>query len=175
MNNAISFCDYMQKLTDIPSILSHSVYGSLKEVEAGAKRLAQVILGASHLAQTAVPVLLDTNNQSILEWKQNLRYTLEEQANFFCQALANVHEGLHVMEPGGAMYAMIRIDPSRFDESIQNDLDFSKLLLKEENVFMLPGTCFGVSNVCRVVFCAPSSILREAADRIEQFCQRHAL
>lgn len=78
------------------------------------------------------------------------------------------------MQPQGAMYAMIRIRIDRFNETVQNDVDFAKLLLQEENVIVLPGICFGMPNAFRVVFCAPIPVLQEAADRIQQFCLRHS-
>jgi tyrosine aminotransferase len=151
----------------------YSVYGSLREVEAGAKRLAQVILGASHLAQTAVPTLLNPADASIRQWKAELRQTLEHHATFLCQELADCH-GLDIMIPGGALYALCHIDPTQMDEAIANDVGFSNLLLQEENVFVLPGSCFGMANVFRVVYCAPVEILQQAAERIHQFCERHS-
>jgi tyrosine aminotransferase len=73
------------------------------------------------------------------------------------------------------MYTMVQVDISRLDSSIQDDLDFTKLLLKEENVFVLPGRAFGASIPCfRVVFCASQDLLRQASERIADFCARHA-
>ena len=80
---------------------------------------------------------------------------------------------LQVMMPQGAMYAIVRIHTDQLDETIQSDLDFTKLLLEEENVLVLPGTCFGLANAFRVVFCASIPVLEQAADRIHQFCLRH--
>ena len=77
------------------------------------------------------------------------------------------------MKPQGAMYSIVRIDLAQFDPTIQSDLDFSSLLLQEENVFALPGTAFGVPGLIRVVFCAPEEILEQAASRIKAFCERH--
>jgi tyrosine aminotransferase len=152
----------------------YSVHGSLREVEAGVKRLATVLLGASHLAQTAVPALLNRSDNIVQQWKVELRAKLEHQATFLCQKLAKCH-GLSVQIPGGAMYALVHVDPTQMDETIENDVDFIKLLLQEENVLVLPGTvCFGVANAFRVVFCAPVEILQEAAERIHQFCERHS-
>lgn len=150
-------------------------------MEAGAKRLAQVILGASHLAQSVVPALLSPSSQSeqdsIHEWKMGLQSTLELQARTVCDGLSKSH-GLTVHMPQGAMYAMVTIDTSRFDQSIQDDLDFTKLLLKEENVFVLPGRAFGADSpsftLFRVVFGASVELLREAAERISDFCARHS-
>jgi tyrosine aminotransferase len=120
-----------------------------------------------------IPALLQENNVAIQEWKLQLRRTLETQGSFLCRQLAAA-PGLQVMKPGGAMYAMVRIDTEQFDESIQNEIDFTRLLLQEENVFVLPGSCFDLPYAAfRVVFCAPVPVLRTAADRIVQFCSTH--
>lgn len=164
----------------LPLWNSHN--GALREVEAGAKRLAQVILGASHLAQSAIPALLDPKNQAdrdaIQEWKVQLRLTLQTQAETVCGGLADCH-GLTVHPPQGAMYAMVEIDTCRLDKMIRDDVDFTKLLLKEENVFILPGKAFGVDSFnhvyfFRVVFCSSDDLLQEAVSRIADFCARHA-
>jgi len=72
---------------------------------------------------------------------------------------------------------MVELEISSFDNEIEDDLDFTKLLLKEENVFVLPGRAFGVDPsqrpVFRVVFCASVDLLREAAQRICEFCAQH--
>jgi tyrosine aminotransferase len=150
-----------------------SIFQSLRDVEAGAKRLAQVILGTSHLPQTAVAALLDPNSDQVASWKSNVREKLETQANFVCEKLGKV-PGLKVLKPGGAMYAVVRLDIASFDETVPNDVAFSQALLKEENVFVLPGSCFGAENVFRIVFCASIVVLKDAANRIEAFCHRHA-
>lgn len=155
-------------------IFAFSKYRSLREVEGGAKKLAQVVLGASHLIQKSIAKLLDPNKSIIQEWKIELRDTLERQAVFLCHKLSQC-SGLEVLVPQGAMYAIIRIDVSRFRKVIQSDLEFSSRLLEEENVFVLPGSAFGVPGMFRVVFCAPVEVLEEAASRIHDFCHRHML
>ena len=147
-----------------------SIHGSLRQVEQGANRLAQVILGASHLAQAAIPVLLSPNTPGMTEWKLELRQTLERQARFLFDGLSHCH-GLQVLPSQGAMYAIVKIDTHVL--SIADDLEFSKKLLEEENVFILPGSAFGVPNVFRVVYCSPERILDVAAHRIADFCLRH--
>lgn len=154
-------------------VFHDNIHGSLREVEAGAKRLAQVILGASHLAQTAIVKVLNTQDESVAQWKDGLRSTLEQQARFLCDKLGEC-SGLQVLKPQGAMYSIARIDFSKFDESVQSDLCFTQLLLEEENVFVLPGCAFGVPGMFRVVFCAPESVLETAAARIKSFCDRHS-
>lgn len=112
----------------------------------GAKRLAQLILGASHLIQAVVPRLLqpktDVDIECIREWKENLIQTLSDQATCLCNALDNIPGLVITMKPNGAMYALVQIDVTVFDDTIHNDIDFTKRLLEEENVFVLPGSCF---------------------------------
>ena len=79
-----------------------NIHGSLKAVEEGCKRLAQVVLGASHLAQSAIPALLAQSNPNLALWKENLRMSLEKQAHFLCTKLGNCR-GLEVFQPQGAM------------------------------------------------------------------------
>ena len=154
------------------AIFRDNKFGSLAPVHAGAKRLAQIILGASHLAQTAIPVLLDLQNQDILAWKHNLKSTLEQQSTCIASRLSSI-SGLTILPSGGAMYMMVHLDLEMFADSILDDQVFSRMLLREENVFVLPGSCFGFPNAFRLVFAAPVEILMEAANRIQDFCTRH--
>jgi len=146
-------------------------FRSLSPVHDGAKRLAQIILGASHLAQTAIPVLLDRDNRIVADWKESIRCKFETQASCIASRLRQI-PGLEVLPSGGAMYMMIRIQRDRFEDTLC-DQQFTSLLLREENVFVLPGTCFGFPNAFRLVFSAPVHLLLEAANRIEEFCKRH--
>jgi tyrosine aminotransferase len=164
-------------------------HGSLRQVKEGARRLAQVVLGASHLAQVAVPAVLDPpsdeGRSSVATWKAELYRTVEKQAKLLCGMLDYECRGLDVISPQGAMYAMVRIDVDAFDDYIVDDVSFMGLLLEEENVVVLPGRAFGLgqgddakggdnAHAFRVAFCAPKEVLREAAGRIASFCFRHA-
>eukprot|EP00934_Nitzschia_sp_Nitz4_P002959 Nitzschia sp. Nitz4//scaffold22_size323478//27667//29477//NITZ4_000496-RA/size323478-augustus-gene-0.222-mRNA-1//-1//CDS//3329542902//2949//frame0 len=151
-------------------LFQDNLHGSLANVEAGAKRLAGLILGASHLVQTVIPTLLDRSNEDMVVWKKELRNKLARQAKCITDRLSTC-PGLDVSVPQGAMYSMIRIQTGALD--IQSDIEFSSLLLKEQNVFVLPGTAFGFPNTFRVVFCASECMLEDAANRIAEFCQNH--
>ena len=110
----------------------------------------------------------------LMEWKSSVRNTLYDQSRILCRALQRIGPCLQVIEPKGAMYAMVRIHLGYFDPSmIQNDIDFTTLLYQEEQVVVLPGQCFDFPNSFRVVFCAPVPLLQEAADRVHRFCHRH--
>ena len=154
-------------------VVSDNTFGSLQHVWAGAKRLAQVVLGASHLAQTAVPALLALDDPHITEWKNDLRGQLQTQAAALCTKLRGGAPGLRIIEASGAMYALVQIDNTRLH--VKDDVDFANRLLQEEAVFVLPGACFGIPQAFRVVFCASVPVLEEAARRICRFCQRHEI
>mmetsp|Transcript_22966 Transcript_22966/g.65074 ORF Transcript_22966/g.65074 Transcript_22966/m.65074 type:complete len:473 (-) Transcript_22966:208-1626(-) len=149
-----------------------NIYGSLNDIQLGVQRLAQIQLGASHLAQAAIPVLLSPSTPGVAEWKHELKETLERQCMFLCNMLSHC-EGLEVIPAQGAMYVIVKIDCQRL--CVADDIDFARQLLEEENVFVLPGTAFGVRNVFRVVFSSPGIVLEAAALRINSFCQRNAV
>ena len=181
-------CPHIQRFFGVTNCIC-SNQGAIQEVKKGAQRLAQVVLGASHLAQVAIPAVLtpynESDRRSTASWKQKLHSTIQKQACFLC-GLLNKCYGLQVLYPQGAMYAMVRIQVEKFDDTIFDDVSFMKLLLEEENIVVLPGRAFGLNHtgdsgntaaspchVFRVVFCAPENVLRIASERISSFCVRH--
>mmetsp|Transcript_19314 Transcript_19314/g.27523 ORF Transcript_19314/g.27523 Transcript_19314/m.27523 type:complete len:496 (-) Transcript_19314:167-1654(-) len=161
--------------------------GALEGLKDGIKRLAQVILGASHLTQGVIPAVLTPSSREnatkIHEWKGNFISILEKQSTF-CFNRINMCHGLSCERSHGAMYAMVKIHIEKFDDAIQNDFDFTKVLLEEENVVTLPGAVFYGSSNCncennrcyfRIMFCASTAVLDEAFLRIQDFCSRHAV
>lgn len=81
---------------------------------------------------------------------------------------------LNPIKPQGAMYVMVGIDTSKLKD-IKDDAEFAQLLLNEQNVMVLPGSCFGAHNFFRIVYCAPEPTLQEVVKRIDNFCKAHAL
>jgi len=150
--------------------------GAIKPIKEGITRLAQVVLGATNLVQGAIPKLLTPDNEkdkaSIETFKKELNETLHKQSSFTCDALSSC-KGLRVIPSNGAMYVMVQILVDEFDDVVTDDVSFTGKLLEEENVFALPGSCFGADNFFRVVYCAPKEMLGKAYDRIKDFCDRH--
>jgi tyrosine aminotransferase len=148
-----------------------NIQRSLKNVEEGAHRLAQVSHGVSHLTQSVIPCLLQpASTPGLMEWKENYRSTLEYQAMLLCSSL-NDNYSLKVAPPQGSMYAIVKINVDRLD--IVDDMDFALKLVQEENVFVLPGSSFGVLNSFRVAYTAQDTTLEMASQRINAFCRRH--
>ena len=162
-------------------IIVHDTDDILKEVKAGMIRLSQLTIGANVPIQGAIPSILTPTRGSADEAALKAFHTatmkqLEDNAMFTVEQLSKV-KGLNVVIPQGAMYVMVGVDvETAFDPAsgMKNDVDFAQKLLLEENVFVLPGKCFGVDNFFRVVFTAPKDKLAEAYARIALFCERHA-
>ena len=112
-------------------------------------------------------------HKAVADFKRQVKATFAAQASLTFKRLRDC-PGLIVTAPQGAMYLMAQIDCSMFDDGIHDDLAFTKLLLEEENVFVLPGRAFGATaDLFRVCFGAPASMLEDAFDRICAFCERH--
>lgn len=59
---------------------------------------------------------------------------------------------LRCIKPRGAIYT----------SGFADDMEFTKALISEASVFVLPGQCFQAPNFIRIVFCAPQFVLSEA-------------
>lgn len=154
--------------------VSHSVYGTLQSVLQGTQQLAQVIMGASHLVQWAIPAALSSTGEEqehIMRWKQEWHHKLQQQACAIEQVLRQ-SPYLQVYPPRGGMYLMVRIDADHMQKA---DSEWTRELLQEENVLALPGSCFGMTKdngFFRIVFGAPTAVLEEAGQRIVSFLER---
>lgn len=152
-----------------------NICGSLSQVEMGAHRLTNLQHGVSHLQQSAIPTLLSpSTTPGLASWKENFRTVLERQATLLCSKLTNDCHCLDIRSPPqGSMYAIVHLDLDGLDETIQDDMDFSHYLVREENVFVLPGSSFGVPGTFRVAYSACEKTLEIASQRIADFCRRH--
>lgn len=149
----------------------HSVHGSMRDLQAGAMRLAELSPGVSTLTQCAIPQLLSKTNASLNDWKNRLQTSLERQVAFLNTKLG-MCDGLVPIAPQGTYYTMIQI---QYNVLGMDDWEFATLLLEEENVIVLPGSAIGApNNVFRISFHLPQRSLYEATNRLFNFCQRHA-
>lgn len=142
----------------------------LIDVRGGLKSLTQLIVGANSLIQAALPrVLVPRGNEqvSLDIFKERYMAILKNNAKL-CVELARDCPELTVVEAKGAMYTMIHVNISSLS-NIVDDADFCRQLLLEENMFILPGICFGVNNYVRLVICPSSDTIREAFQRLINF------
>lgn len=131
----------------------------------GMQQLTTRMLVPNTPAQAVLPTLLSSSNDAFRE----LMAELEGNAQFTMASLAEC-KGLQCVAAQGAMYTMAKVDVKAL--GLKDDMEFTKELLREEAVFVLPGQCFQAENFVRIVFAAPRAVLSEAYHRIRAFCAR---
>ncbi|KEG07642.1 tyrosine transaminase [Trypanosoma grayi] len=133
----------------------------------GMDRLTQLHAGVSSVAQKAHANAILQVPQSHLD---SMIAVLEEGASAY-DSLTEF--GFEYIKPRAAMFVMVKINFSQFKD-IKSDVEFFEKLLEEENVQVLPGGIFGLDGYFRATITRPVGVIREAVDRIGQFCKRHA-
>ncbi len=81
--------------------------------------------------------------------------------------LVNETEGMNVEKPKATFYIFPKLDPTIYGD----DREFAVRLLKEEGVYIVPGSGFGRlgANHFRAVTLAPENLIEEAFNRIWRF------
>ncbi|KAI5056682.1 hypothetical protein GOP47_0028500 [Adiantum capillus-veneris] len=139
------------------------------KVVEGLTKLAQLTVNTSTIVQAALPAILRNTPD---EFYQRSNALLQEGAKLCCKRIQKI-SGLECpSKPQGSMFIMVKINMSVFIE-LRDDIGFASALATEESVIVLPGSAFGTPNWMRMIFAAPPSLLNEAWDRIEAFCDRH--
>lgn len=67
---------------------------------------------------------------------------------------------------------MVEIDHKRFPR-LPTCLTFMRRLAEEESVFVYPGEAFNFNGTFRIVLTTPEEMLKEACERIIEFCARY--
>eukprot|EP01059_Diplonema_ambulator_P005198 TRINITY_DN1494_c0_g1_i1.p1 TRINITY_DN1494_c0_g1~~TRINITY_DN1494_c0_g1_i1.p1 ORF type:complete len:408 (+),score=149.69 TRINITY_DN1494_c0_g1_i1:61-1284(+) len=146
----------------------HDRNNLLLDIMEGLMALSTIILGPNSCVQAALPdILLKTSDKYYTDFVQ----TLASNAQLTYDAMAAI-DGLTPVKPQGAMYVMVGIDIARFP-GFPSEIEFSKELLREQAVMVLPGSCFMMPNYFRIVFTKPAEKLQEAYARIAEFCDKH--
>ncbi len=83
--------------------------------------------------------------------------------------LFNAIEGLSVVLPDGAFYLFVNIKAITHDS-----MEFSKALLAQENVAVVPGIAFGSEGYFRFSFATDINSIQEGVKRIERFIRSRA-
>ena len=91
--------------------------------------------------------------------------------------LINNSKGLECNVPSGAFYIFPSCEKliglrTQAGKIINNSSDFSKYLLEEAGVAVVPGIAFGTENFFRISYATSDEILKEAGSRIKDACSR---
>ncbi len=99
----------------------------------------------------------------------------ELRRNYMVERLNKI-EGISYIIPKGAFYIMVNIG-GYFGKSISNNiinssLNFSKSLLDEERVAVIPGIAFGLDDYIRLSYATSREAIEEGLNRLEEYLQK---
>ena len=124
------------------------------------KLQSQSTSNINSVTQAAAIAGLDGTIDTVVE---EMRQAFEGRCNEACE-LFNKIDGLSVVQPNGAFYLFVNI------KEISNDsMQFSKDLLSEQGVAVVPGVGFGSEGYFRFSFATDIETIREGIRRIEAF------
>jgi len=130
---------------------------------------SMILLHPCSLVQAALPrILAEVPESHFTGMKEKLKATSEVAFERFSKI-----PGMIPVKSSAAMYMMVCIDMNHF-EGIEDDVDFVKKFLAEQNAFCFPSKCFNAKNMFRVVLCVKVETINTFADRLEAFCASHA-
>ncbi|HFC9204790.1 TPA: pyridoxal phosphate-dependent aminotransferase [Clostridium perfringens] len=81
-------------------------------------------------------------------------------------------EELTFIEPKGAFYVMIDVSEVLKKANIKGSMEFANLLLKEENVVVIPGIAFGEDNFIRLSYATSKEEIIKGLKRIKEFVNK---
>jgi len=109
--------------------------------------------------KAAIPALLGKVDKEIEQMRKAFESRCDEAVELF-----NKIDGLSVLKPQGAFYLFVNI------KDISNDsIEFTKELLQETGVAVVPGIGFGSEGYFRFSFAIDITTIREGIRRIEKF------
>jgi len=132
-------------------------------VSAMNKLQSQSTSNISSITQAAAIAGLDGSvDKTVAEMKK-----VFEQRRDEAYELINNIDGLSVIKPDGAFYLFINIKGVSSDS-----MEFSKQLLAQEGVAVVPGIAFGAEGYIRLSFATDIDTIREGIKRIERFISK---
>ncbi|EGT0014013.1 pyridoxal phosphate-dependent aminotransferase [Clostridium perfringens] len=81
-------------------------------------------------------------------------------------------DDLTFIEPKGAFYVMIDVSKVLKKANIKGSMEFANLLLKEENVVVIPGIAFGEDNFIRLSYATSEEEIIKGLKRIKKFVNK---
>lgn len=132
-----------------------------KELFKAMKKLqSQSTSNINSITQAAAIVALDGTADKDIE---SMRIEFEKRRDIACN-LINEIDGLSVVKPNGAFYLFVNI------KGVSNDsMEFSKGLLEEVGVAVVPGVAFGLEGYFRLSFATSEEIIKDGISRIKKF------
>ena len=129
-------------------------------VKAMKKLQSQSTSNINSITQGAAIVALEGKADKDIE---SMRIEFEKRRNIACE-LMNEIDGLSVDKPNGAFYLFVNIQDITSDS-----MEFSKGLLEEVGVAVVPGVAFGLEGYFRLSFATDEATIRDGISRIKKF------
>lgn len=99
----------------------------------------------------------------------------ESRRNYMADRLAEI-KNVSFIKPMGAFYIMVNVGYYYNKElngyKIKSSLDFSKKLLEEEKLAVIPGIAFGLDNYIRLSYATSMEVISKGLDRLENFLNK---
>ncbi|KAJ0112345.1 hypothetical protein Patl1_02316 [Pistacia atlantica] len=118
----------------------------------------------------AVPQILENTEEDFFS---KIICILGEAVDICCDRIEEIPCVTCPKKPEGSMFVMVKLNPSLL-EDINDDMEFSLKLAKEESVIVLPGITVNMKNWLRLSFAVELSTMEQGFGRIKAFCHRHA-
>jgi len=129
-------------------------------VKAMKKLQSQSTSNINSITQAAAITALDGSADTDIE---TMRVEFEKRRDLAVAMINNI-DGLSVVKPSGAFYLFVNI------KEVSNDsMEFSKGLLEEVGVAVVPGVAFGLEGYFRLSFATSEDIIKDGINRIEKF------
>lgn len=132
-----------------------------KELVKAMKKLqSQSTSNINSITQAAAITALNGSADKDIE---SMRVEFEKRRDLAVEMINNI-DGLSVVKPSGAFYLFVNI------KEITNDsMEFSKGLLEDVGVAVVPGVAFGLEGYFRLSFATAEDIIKDGINRIEKF------
>ena len=99
----------------------------------------------------------------------------EKRRNYMIDRINKI-EGVSYIRPSGAFYIMVYVGDfygkNIAGDTINSSLDFSKSILEEEKVAVIPGIAFGLDGYIRLSYATSMDIIEEGLDRLERYLKK---
>ncbi|QED50159.1 pyridoxal phosphate-dependent aminotransferase [Cytobacillus dafuensis] len=155
---------------------SHSMTGWRIGYAAGNKDLIQAMTNlASHSTSNPTTtaqygaIAAYSGSQKMLK---DMQEAFENRLNIIYEKLIAI-PGFSCIKPQGAFYLFPNVKVAAELTGFQNVDDFSKALLEDAMVAVIPGSGFGAPNNIRLSYATSLELLEKAVDRIHQFVEKN--
>ncbi|MGL5244956.1 MAG: aminotransferase class I/II-fold pyridoxal phosphate-dependent enzyme, partial [Sarcina sp.] len=118
------------------------------------------------IAQYAALEALEGSQESL----NSMIKEFEKRRNIMVKILDKI-DNISYIKPSGAFYVMVNVKKVIHKLNISGSLQFAEMLLKSENVVIIPGIAFGEDNYIRLSYATSIENIENGLKRIKRFCE----